>query len=276
MSGGGRGGALRGYAVVRRAGILAYAVAHLLGGWLALQLSRGAGAAGGAARAGALHGLAAVEPERQLIQAVGFALLLVAIWQAVELVLGHGRFRGFALWRRRALALVRVVASGALAAYALSLAAGGHPAELPSSGMLAWSQGRVVVALLGLIALGYGIHAITCGIDGEFAEELDLPLPGWLRVLGAATFVAKGLALAVVAGMFVWAAWSTDPTAPRSVDQALAALAATTAGAFLFLVVAAGLLPHGLWCLLWAARPTIAPQNAAMTSEANRSMPVRS
>jgi Domain of Unknown Function (DUF1206) len=64
--------------------------------------------------------------------------------------------------------------------------------------------------------------------------------------------LAKGIALATVGALFIWAAVSYDPKTAGGLDVALTALRQQSLGPWLLTVVAIGIGCFGLYCFAWA------------------------
>lgn len=71
-------------------------------------------------------------------------------------------------------------------------------------------------------------------------------------VIGTAGYVAKGVAIVVVAGFLAGAAVTSDPSKAEGLDGALTSLTQLPFGKALLVVVALGLVLFGLYCFVRA------------------------
>jgi len=82
------------------------------------------------------------------------------------------------------------------------------------------------------------------------SAELD-PQPGGIyRVEVIPGNVARGVVFILIGGLVVDAGWTYDPQKSRGLDGALKTLAGTTAGPYLLMIVAIGLLAYVLYSLM--------------------------
>ena len=73
--------------------------------------------------------------------------------------------------------------------------------------------------------------------------------------LGQAGFPGKGVALAVVGGLLVYAALTFDPSKAQGLDGALRTILELPFGQFLLTLVAVGIAAFGAYCLGRARYP---------------------
>jgi hypothetical protein len=71
-------------------------------------------------------------------------------------------------------------------------------------------------------------------------------------LFGKIGYVSKGVAVALVGALFVYAAISHDPDKSGGLDQALHKVLQQPFGAPVLLVIALGLACFGLFCFAWA------------------------
>ena len=92
-----------------------------------------------------------------------------------------------------------------------------------------WPGGRVIVAAVGLaVAMGVGGYLIYRAFTEKFAEHVRerrgqerLEVRTRVRWFGKVGYIAKGVALGVVGGLFLYAALTHDPKKSGGLDQAL-------------------------------------------------------
>ncbi|NLT30672.1 MAG: DUF1206 domain-containing protein [Propionibacterium sp.] len=241
-------------------GLVCYGVVHLLIAWVAAQLALG-GSSGGdeASSSGALRSLAQ-QPWGEVLMvviAIGFGTLV--IWQLLQALFGHHEFDGFKHVRKRVASGAKVILYGVLGFSAARLAAssgsdggGGDTEQSITSDLMSMPFGRVLVIIVALVVLAVGIGQIVKGIRQSFEDELSTSPGTGARVLGTLGYVAKGIAIGVVGGLFGWAAITFDPDKAGGTDQALRTILEQPFGVFLLLAVAVGFAAFGLYCFYWS------------------------
>ena len=75
-----------------------------------------------------------------------------------------------------------------------------------------------------------------------------------VRRLGTVGYCAKGVALAVIGGLFGYAAISYDPEKAGGLDAALGTIREQPFGTVLLIVMALGFAAFGVYCFVWARR----------------------
>ncbi len=246
--------------VAVRVGLAAYGLVHLVIAWLAVQLAFGNGS--NTSSKGALNHLATTSLGRVALWLVAVGMLALVVWQLVEAVAGHREEDGFTLVRKRATSGGKAVVYGVLGLSALRTvlsgrSSGGGGTTGMTARLMSMPGGPVIVALVGvgvLVVAGFLAHR---GWTAKFMKKLDVGGRTGkdgraYRAFGRAGYVAKGLALAIIGGLFVWAALTHDPQKSGGLDQALHQLVQAPFGAPLLVVVAAGIACYGLFCFAWA------------------------
>jgi hypothetical protein len=248
----------RGYRVLVAVGLVSYGVVHLLIGWIALQVAWGGG--GVASQQGALRTLSKTGAGPVLLVVVAVGMLTLALWQGVEAAFGNGRVaeqhdEAHRTWKRLSSAgraLVYLLLG--ISAFRLVLGDGGSKGQEDglTSKLLSVPLGRVLVVAVGVAVLAVGISQVVRGVRQTFTEDLSGDHTRPTRVLGTVGYVAKGVAFAVVAGLFGWAALSYDAKKAGGLDEALHTIASQPQGSLLLTVLAAGFAAFGLFCFVWA------------------------
>ncbi|MCW2898262.1 MAG: hypothetical protein JWO67_527 [Streptosporangiaceae bacterium] len=241
-----------------RAGFAVSGVLHLLIGLIAIQVAAGVGQ-NEADQSGALAQLASLPGGALLLWATVVGLTALGLWLIVSsfLSLRRGvrkRFSGFV--QNFAKGLVYLV----LAFTALTFARGGSTSAASTTsgsdaGLLASPGGVVLAAAIGVAIFGVGVYLLVKGLSRRFRRDLSLPHGGAGRAtvaLGVFGYVAKGVALAVVGGLFVVAALTVDPAKATGLDGALKTLLQLPFGAVILTVVGAGLIAYGLYSFVRA------------------------
>jgi len=248
----------RSYPVLVAVGLVSYGVVHLLIAWIALQIAWGGG--GDASQQGALRTLAKTGAGPVLLVVVAVGMLTLALWQAVEAFLGSGRVAQqhdeAHRTRKRLASAGRAVVYLLLAVSAFRLVTGGGSAKGQEEGLTSRLMhvplGRVLVVVVAAAILAVGISQVVRGVKHKFTEDLRGDRTRTTLLLGTAGYVAKGVALGVVAGLFAWAAITYEPKKAGGLDAALHTVGSQPLGSVLLTVLAAGFAAFGLYCLVWA------------------------
>jgi hypothetical protein len=244
-----------------RVGIIAYGVVHLLIGWIAIQLAFG-DREGKASSDGALSQLAQnpIGGFLMWVVTIGFAALVV--WKLTDAIWGHrdeeeGKKRTF----KRLGSGMKAVLYGALGLSALRIAmgngSGGGGTDTMTAKIMQMPGGQLLVGLVGLAVFVYGGRLIYRGLSEKFMDKLDARGQAGdsgkaFVTFGKVGYVSKGLALFVVAGLFIWAAIAHDPKKSGGLDQALQTVLEQPFGVPMLLVLAAGIICYGLFAFAWA------------------------
>jgi hypothetical protein len=246
--------------VAIRIGLLAYGVVHLLIAWLAVRLVFGRPGQSASSQ-GALHELARTSAGRLSLYVVAGGLLALAVWQLIEAAVGHRDARGGKRALKRATSAGKVLVYGTLGVSAFRTAtgsgSGGGGTHSTTAKLMAMPGGPLIVAAVGVgifVVAGFLVHR---GLKDKFMKNLDIAGHTGndgkaYRWFGRVGYVTKGLALAIIGGLFVWAAVSHDPQRSGGLDQALRKLLHAPFGGALLLAVAAGIACYGLFCFAWA------------------------
>lgn len=243
-----------------RFGLIAYALVHLVVAWLALRLALG-DRDDRVDHRGALHELAqhTFGTVVLLLVAVGMAVLVV--WRILELLVEHRREDAWDTWRHRAVAAAKAVAYGVIGSSAVAVVLGdrttgrsGEMEETWTARLMSWPAGQLLVAAVGGVLLGYTAVMAWRGLTGRHGKQLSAEgrsgESGRLYLLlGTVGYVAKGLAVGIIGGLFLWAAVTHDPQKSGGLDQALGRLLHQPAGPWLLGAVALGFGCYGLFQL---------------------------
>jgi hypothetical protein len=257
---------------VARLGLLAYGVVHLLVAWIALQLAWGGGSGGSADQSGAMATLARQPLGKPLLWIAGLGLIGLALWQAAEVLRYRGDWSGSAgsKQQKKALgqsgkALTKAVIYIGLAVLAIKFATGSgrsssQQQQKTTAGVLSWPGGQWLIGIAGLVFIGVGVYHVVKGATKRFLEQIDLSqASGRARKLitrvGQVGFPGKGIALAVVGGLLVYAALTVDPLKASGLDGAMRTLLDAPFGQALLTLVAAGIAAYGVFCLARARYP---------------------
>jgi hypothetical protein len=252
-----------------RVGLIAYGVVHLLVAWLALQLAWGGGGES-ADQSGAMRTLAESPVGTPLLWLVAVGLIALAVWQAAEVLRwrrgwsASGKARTKAI-RKSGNALIKAVIYVTLAVLAIRFATGSGKSSSQSqqettAGVFSWPAGQWLVGAFGLVLIGVGAWHVRKGINKHFMKQIDTSKasPSAVRLvtrLGQVGFPGKGIALAGVGALFIWAAVTFDPSKAQGLDGALRAILELPFGRILLTLVALGIAAFGAFCFVRARYP---------------------
>ncbi len=241
-----------------RGGLVAFGVVHLLVGYLAVRLAFGSGSED-ASQSGALRQLAKAPLGVVLLWGTSVGLFVIALWQALSAFVGHRHLSGFDRLRRRIASAGRTIIYGVLGWNAASIAlgsssGGGSESETASAVLLSLPLGRVLVGLLGLAVAAVGVEKIVKGVRDKYEEELRGTLSDAARWFARIGHVGKGVAIIVVGGLFLWAAWTYDADSAGGMDQALQTVRSAPFGVVMLIAIGLGFACYGIYCFFWARR----------------------
>ena len=252
-----------------RVGLIAYGVVHLLIAWLALQLAWG-GSGQSADQSGALATLAEQPLGKPLLWVLAIGLVALAVWQFAEVLRWRSGLSASGDARKKAVtkivkSVAKAVTYAALAVLAFRFASGGGQASSSSqqqqtAGVFGWPAGRWLVGLIGLIVIGVGVYLVYKGVSKRFLKQIDLAeapprTRNLVEKLGLVGFPAKGVALALVGGLLVYAAITYDPAKASGLDGALRTVLDAPFGRVLLTLVALGIAAFGAFCFVRARYP---------------------
>jgi hypothetical protein len=240
---------------VARAGLVAYGVVYVLIGWLALQLAWG-DRSGKPSSSGALRELAQQPFGGVLIWVVSIGMFLLALWQLLEAGFGHRDEEGKKRLAKRLAsvgkAVVYVVIGFSGVKIAIGSGSSGKGEETFTAKLMNLPAGQVLVAVVGLAIIGFGIFQLYRAWTEGFADKLDgegrSGKSGTAYIaFGKAGYTARGVAFAIVGGLFVYAAVTHNAKKSGGLDQALFEVLDQPFGPVLLTLVAIGLVCFGLF-----------------------------
>jgi Domain of Unknown Function (DUF1206) len=252
-----------------RVGLIAFGVVHLLVAWLALQLAWGGGGES-ADQSGAMRTLAESPLGTPLFWVIAVGLIALAVWQAAEILRWRSGWSASGKARTKALrksgnALVKAAVYITLAVLAIGFATGSGKSSSQqqhetTAGVFGWPGGQFLVGAAGLVLIGVGGWHIRKGINKHFLKQIDTSdaSPSAVRLvtrLGQVGFPGKGIALALVGGLLVYAAITFDPSKAQGLDGALHTILEAPFGQILLTLVAIGIAAFGAFCLVRARYP---------------------
>ncbi len=236
---------------------MAYGVVHLLIAWLAFQLALGDNQ-GAPSNQGAMHRLARESFGEVLIWAIAVGMFCLVLWRLLEAVVGHRDEKDEKKrWLNRAGSLGKAVVYAAVGSSAIKVAVGAGSSGSERSAvaeLMDLPAGQWLVGLVGAGIVGYGANLVRRGLTDAFEEHLTAEGKSgeigtaylWLGKVG---HVAKGVAIGIVGGLFVYAAASHEPKKSGGLDEALRTVLEQPFGPLLLGAIALGLGCYGLFCL---------------------------
>jgi len=246
---------------VARAGLVAFGVVHVVMGWLTIQLALG-DRENTSDSTGAVSELAQQPFGEAVVWAVAIGMVLLALWQALEAAVGHRQDDGATRVRKRLTSLGKVVVYGVIAGTAFKVvtgsgSSGGDGTTSLSAKLMDLPLGQVLVGLVGLGIAVVGGYLAFKGVTDRFLKDIEAGGASgrtgtaylWLGRIG---YVAKGVAILAVAGLFVYAAITHEPEKSGGIDQALRTVLDQPFGSVATGFVGAGFVAFGLFCFAWA------------------------
>ncbi len=134
---------------------------------------------------------------------------------------------------------------------------GGGGTDGMTSRLMSLPAGPLLVGAVGLAIIGIAGAIAYRGVAESFRDDMETDGQigrdgGTYVLLGKVGHVTKGVAIAIVGALFLYAAFTHDPKKSGGLDQALHKLLDQPFGAPLLVVIALGFACFGLFCLAWA------------------------
>jgi hypothetical protein len=242
--------------VLARVGYAASGVLHLLIGWLAVQIALGS-SGGNADETGALRQLAEAPGGAFLLWTVVVGLAALGLWHLVEAFVGVPGSETAKQTGARIKAAAKAVLYGVLAFTAARIATGGggggggDTQEDLTAKILGLPGGQLIVGAIGLTIIGVGVFHVYKGWTKKFREDLVTTGAGAVSKavvrLGQVGYIAKGVALGVLGGLFVYAAATSDADKAGGLDDALKTIRDQPFGVVLLVAVGIGIAAYGVY-----------------------------
>ncbi|WP_306233767.1 DUF1206 domain-containing protein [Agrococcus beijingensis] len=230
-------------------------VVHVLIGGIALGIAFGAG--GSADQSGAMRALGGTVLGGIALWVVGIALVALALHAFVVAIAASRGHRRDAL-RAAGRGVGHAVVGGTALVFATGGSIDGEAAtESVSAAVIAHPLGPWLLGAVGLVIAGVGIAFVLRGLRRKFFEDVAPPrrFRRLVEALGMPGFVAKGLAVLIVGGLFVVGAVRDEPRQTGGLDGALQSLTTVPGGVLSLVAIAAGLIVYGVYCVtrgIWA------------------------
>jgi hypothetical protein len=253
------------------AGLVAFGVVHLLIGWLAVQLAIG-DREGSTDSEGAMQQLAEQPLGTALVWAVAVGMLFMVLWRGIEAAVGYREEQDDTKrLRRRLVSAGKAVLYAAVAVSAVTVATGsggsgsgggkggkgGGGTDSLTAKVMDLPGGQVLIGAVGLGIIGVGIALLVTAWKESYLKRFDGAgqsgdVGKAYRVLGRVGHVAKGIALGIVGGLFLYAAVTHEPKKSGGLDQALLEVLDQPFGPVLLTLMGLGFAAYGLFCFAWA------------------------
>lgn len=242
-----------------RIGLAAIGVVYLLVGVLAFQLALGPGGGGGGSpdQQMALQQIQAAPLGRVLLGLIALGLFGYLVWRLTEAFAdleGEGDApKGLA---KRAGHAINGVAYGAIGLQAALLAAGrasgqgGSSQQEWTARLMGLPLGRWLVALGGLVVIGYGLYQIYEAWQQKYRdrlmyEQLSPAERRWVDPLSQIGLVAHGVVLGLIGLFLLQAAYRFNPQEAQGLAGALNEIASQPFGSWLLGAMGIGLIGYG-------------------------------
>ena len=241
--------------LVIRGGLVAYGVIHILIGWLAVQIAFGEQAKQ-ASGTGALEYLAKQPLGGFLIWVVALGMVALVIWRLLEAWQAFRTEDGTDQVKGMVSQLFKGVLYAVLAFSALQVAlgqsGGGGSTDSMTADLMKMTAGQLLVGAVGVGVLAYGGYYVYQGWTEKFLEKLDgrpqnAETSKAYKWTGKAGYVAKGIAIGLIGGLFIYAAVTHDPQKSGGLDQALQEIAQQPFGQLLLTLTGVGIACYGLF-----------------------------
>lgn len=239
-----------------RIGLVSYGIVHLMVAWLAGQLALGEKSES-ASNAGALHAIAEQPLGGVLIWMIAVGMVLLVIWRLLEFALGYREVDDDAKrWRKRLASLGKGVVYAVIAWSAVKVAVGDGSkggTDSTTAKLMDLPGGQVIVGAVALAIIAYGGLLVFRGWTEKFTEHLAMRgksgKDGSAYVMfGKVGYIAKGIAIGIVGGLFAYAAITHEAKKSGGLDQALQTVREQPFGQVLLIAMALGLACYGLFC----------------------------
>jgi hypothetical protein len=238
-----------------RIGMVAYGIVHLTIAWLGIQLALG-DHSGSASRNGALKQLAQQPFGEVVVWVVAIGMFLLVLWKLLEAFIDFTLEDGAKKALKPASNVFKAIVYGTLGVSAVRVATGSKSKSNTSdytAKLMDQPFGRWLVGLVGLAIIGYGGYLVYRGWTEKFLKHLDPEGRSGdagkaYRLFGKVGYIAKGIAIAVIGVLFLYAAIDHSAKKSGGLDQALHKVLQQPFGPVLLFAISVGIGCYGLFC----------------------------
>ena len=193
---------------------------------------------------------------------VALGMFALVLWKLIDAWKGHQEEDDDKKrWAQRGFDVVKAVLYAAIGVAAVRQATGGSSGgssgksgtESLTAQIMDLPGGQVLVGLVGFAIIGYGANQIRIAYTDKFEEKIDAGGTSGQSgrayyYFGKVGYTAKGIAIIIVGGLFVYAAFTHKPEKSGGLDEALHTVLEQPFGPFLLGIMAVGLACYGLFC----------------------------
>jgi len=238
-----------------RAGLVARGVVYAIIGLLALKLAVGDGGKA-TNQQGAMRTVAKQPFGQVLLIVLAVGLAGYAVWRLSRAAFGHGREESDSGFDRIA-ALASGIAYGVLCFTAIEILAGsggGNSPKRETGGVLSWTGGPVIVAIVGGVLIAIGAYQLYKAVALKFLEtsktgQMSEPVKHGFTALGVFGHAARGVVFGLIGWFLIRAAIDYDPKKAIGLDGALRKVQEASYGPILLGIVAVGLIGFALYSM---------------------------
>jgi hypothetical protein len=238
-----------------KVGMVTYGVVHLTIAWLGIQLAFG-DHSGSASQKGAMNQLAQQPFGKFVVWVVAIGMFLLVLWKLLEAFVDYSQEDGAKKVLKPIANIFKAVIYGVLAFTAVRVATGSKSKSSTAdwtSKLMEQPFGRWLVGLVGLAIIGYGVYLCYRGWSEKFLEHLDAEGRSGdtgkaYTLFGKVGYIAKGIAIGVVGGLFVWAAIDHNAQKSGGLDAALRTVLQQPFGPVMLVAISLGIGCYGVFC----------------------------
>ncbi|MGZ8738852.1 MAG: DUF1206 domain-containing protein, partial [Nocardioides sp.] len=210
---------------------------------------------GSASSAGALHALAKQPFGAVLIWLVAIGMFILVAWRLIEAAFGHQEADGAKRTRKRLVSLGKAVLYASIGISGIKVAVGSGSkggTDSTTAKLMDLPAGQWIVAAVGVAIIGYGLSLVVRAWNDDFAKHLDArgksgDSGSAYLMFGKIGYNAKGIAIGIVGGLFVYAGVTHEAQKSGGLDQALQKVLEQPFGPYLLGAMAAGIGCYGLF-----------------------------
>lgn len=234
-----------------RAGYVMLGVLHLVLGWLVIRMGTGDGSSEDASQNGALAQIAEQPFGTALLAFTAVAFIALAGWQIIEAIHASQTSDRLKAGAKSVVYLVLAVLAGRFVFGGGS--SGGNEEQSLTAEAMTYPAGRIAVGAVGVGILVVGIVHIVRGAKTSFTDDVETGVsPHMSRAViavGRVGYIAKGIALGVLGGLFLAAAIQADPEEAGGLDEAFAEIGSQPFGGVLLIGIGIGLGCYGIFSI---------------------------